>query len=136
MLKDKKYLVIEAVFNLTKGYQMIIQKTMTNNTKMRYDNHPMYFGSAGCFFVWNHTKYGSLYQKYKESNLISYRIGNVMVYTFCIAFIVNLGKAKAQHVMDIYNLIEKIMKEKHNIEMKREVVVIGSFKILNIINFV
>ena len=53
LLKDKKYLVIEASFLLNKGDQLIIQKTMTDNTKMRYEKQPMYFGSAGCFFVWN-----------------------------------------------------------------------------------
>ena len=32
MLKNKKYIVIEATFKLEKGDQMVIQKTMTNNT--------------------------------------------------------------------------------------------------------
>ena len=42
----------------------------------------MYFGSAGCFFVWAHEKHGSMYEKYKESNLVGYRVGNVMIYTY------------------------------------------------------
>ena len=65
---------------------------MTNNTKMRYEKQPMYFGSVGCFFIWDHAKYGSMYDKYKESNLVGYKIGNVMIYTDNIAFIVNLEK--------------------------------------------
>ena len=64
LLKDKKYIVIEAIFKLEKGDKMIIQKTLTENTKMRYEKQPMYFGSAGSFFNWNHKKYGSLYEKY------------------------------------------------------------------------
>ena len=127
MLKDKKYLIFEATFELKKGDQIKIQKTMTDNTKKRYEKQPMYFGSAGCFFIWDHNKYGSMYEKYKESNLVSYRIGNVMIYTYNIAFIVNLGKGTASQVMDIVTYIEKIMKEKYNIEMKREVIIIGSF---------
>ena len=124
-LKDMKYIVIEAVFKLHKGDQMIIQKTMTNNTKNRYKKQPMYFGSAGCFFVWNHTEYGSLYKRYKESNLVSYRVGNIMIYTYNISFIINLGKGTASQVMEIVEYIKKVMKEKYNIEMKREVIVIG-----------
>ena len=127
MLKTKKYIVIEAMFKLQKGDQMIIQKTMTDNTKKRYEKQPMYFGSAGCFFVWDHSKHGSMYEKYKELNLISYRIGNAMIYTYNIAFIVNLGKGTSSQVMEIVTHIEKIMKEKYKIEMKREVVVIGTF---------
>ena len=124
-LKDMKYIVIEAVFKLHKGDQMIIQKTMTNNTKNRYKKQPMYFGSAGCFFIWNHTEYGSLYKRYKESNLVSYRVGNIMIYTYNISFIINLGKGTASQVMEIVEYIKKVMKEKYNIEMKREVIVIG-----------
>ena len=127
MLKDKKYLVIEALFKLKKGDQLIIQKYMTDNTKMRYEKQPMYFGSAGCFFVWDHSKHGSMYEKYKESNLVSYRVGNAMIYTYNIAFIVNLGKAKGKDVMEIVTHIEKIMKDRYGIEIKREVVTIGSF---------
>ena len=127
LLKDKKYLVIEASFLLNKGDQLIIQKTMTDNTKLRYEKQPMYFGSAGCFFVWNHNKYGSMYEKYKESNLVSYRVGNAMIYTYNIAFIVNLGKANSSDVMEVVTHIEKIMKKKYGIEMKREVVTIGTF---------
>ena len=127
MLKTKKYIVIEAMFKLQKGDQMIIQKTMTDNTKERYEKQPMYFGSAGCFFIWDHKKHGSMYEKYKELNLISYRVGNAMIYTYNIAFIVNLGKGTSSQVMEIVTHIEKIMKEKYKIEMKREVVVIGTF---------
>ena len=65
LLKDKRYLVVEALFKLKKGDKMVIQKAMTDNTKMRYEKQPMYFGSEGCFFVWNHSKYGSMYEKYK-----------------------------------------------------------------------
>ena len=127
ILKDNKYIVIEATFNLKKGDQIIIQKTMTNNTKMRYEKQPMYFGSAGCFFVWNHKKNGSMYKKYKECGLVSYRIGNAMIYTYNIAFIVNLGKSKASDVIQIVTYIEKKLKEKYEIEIKREVIVIGTF---------
>ena len=128
MLKTKKYIVIEAAFKLNKGDQLIIQKTMTNNTKMRYEKQPMYFGSAGCFFIWNHHKHGGMYEKYKESGLVSYRVGDAMIYTYNIAFIVNLGKGTASQVMEIVMHIEKIMKEKYKIEIRREVIVIGSFK--------
>ena len=127
MLKTKKFIVIEANFKLKIGDQMIIQKTMTDNTKMRYEKQPMYFGSAGCFFIWDHNKYGSMYKKYKECNLLLYRVGNIMIYTYNISFIINLGNGTASEVMVIVTHIEKIMKKRYKIELKREVVIIGSF---------
>ena len=131
LLKDKKYLVIEALFKLKKRDKMIIQKTMTDNTKMRYEKQPMYFGSAGCFFVWNHAKLGSMYEKYKENNLVGYRVGNAMIYTYNIAFIVNLGNSNSNEIMTIVTHIEKIIEEKYAIKMKREVIVIGIFNETN-----
>ena len=131
LLKDKRYLVIEALFKLKKGDKMIIQKTMTDNTKMRYEKQPMYFGSAGCFFVWNHAKFGSMYEKYKENNLVGYRVGNAMIYTYNIAFIVNLGNSNSNEIMAIVTHIEKIIEEKYAIKMKREVIVIGIFNETN-----
>ena len=128
MLKNKKYIVIEAIFKLNKGDQFVIQKAMTDNTKIRYEKQPMYFGSVGCFFIWNHYKHGGMYEKYRESNLVSYRVGNAMIYTYNIAFIVNLGKGTASQVMEIVMHIEKIMKEKYKIKIKREVIVIRAFK--------
>ena len=52
LLKDKKYMVIEATFNLIKVDKMIIQKSMADHTSRRYSRQPMYFSNAGCFFVW------------------------------------------------------------------------------------
>ena len=127
ILKNNKYIVIEARFKLQKDDPIIIQKTMTNNTMSRYEKQPMYFGSAGCFFVWDHAKYGGMYEKYKKSNLVSYRVGNAMIYTYNIAFIVNLGNATANQVMEIVKYIENIMRKQYKIKIKREVIVIGSY---------
>ena len=127
MLKDKKYMVIEATFNLIKEDKMIIQKLMSNHTSKRYSNQPMYFPSVGCFFVWFKPKFGSLYEKYKENNLVSYKIGDAMIYTHNIAFIVNLGNARASDIYQIVTHVEKIFKDKYDIAIRREVVVLGPF---------
>ena len=127
MLQDKKYIVIEATFNLIKDDKIKIQQTMSDHTSRRYSRQPMYFPSAGCFFIWNKSEHGSLYQKYKENNLVSYKVGDAMIYTHNIAFIVNLGNAKSSDVYNIVTHIEKIIKTKYNLDIKREVVVLGSF---------
>ena len=127
MLKDNKYIIIEATFNLMKDDKMIIQKTMSDHTSRRYSRQPMYFPSAGCFFIWTKSKFGSLYEKYKENGLVSYKVGDAMIHTYNIAFIVNLGNAKSSDVYQIVTHVEKILKEKYDINIKREVVVLGSF---------
>ena len=127
MLKDKKYMVIEAQFNLIKEDKITIQKRMSDHTSKRYSNQPMYLPSAGCFFVWFKPKFGSLYEKYKETGLVSYKVGDAMIYTYNISFIINLGNATASDVFQIVLHIEKILKEKYNIKVRREVILLGVF---------
>lgn len=127
LLKNKKYLIIEAVFKLTKDDKLIIQKTMADHTAKRYSRQPMYFPSAGSFFVWNKKKNGSLFEKYKENNLVGYKIGDAMIYIHNIAFIVNLGNAKASDVFKICIHVQKVIKSKYNIKINPEVIFLGSF---------
>jgi UDP-N-acetylmuramate dehydrogenase len=68
-----------------------------------------------------------LYKKYKENNLVGYKVGDAMIYTHNIAFIVNLGNAKSSDVYKIVTHVEAIIKSKYNINIKREVVVLGYF---------
>ena len=100
---------------------------MADHTSRRYGNQPMYFLSAGCFFIWIKQNFGSLYEKYKENNLVGYKVGDAMVYPYNIAFIVNLGNATSSDVYAVVTHIEKIIKSKYNIDIKREVVVLGQF---------
>ena len=48
MIKDNKYMVIEATFNLVKEDKIVIQKSMSDHTSLRYSRLPMYFPSTGC----------------------------------------------------------------------------------------
>ena len=61
------------------------------------------------------------------NQLVGYRLGDAMVYTYNIAFIVNLGNAKSSDVYKIATHIEKVIKLKYNIKIKREVIILGSF---------
>ncbi|KAG4097271.1 hypothetical protein H8356DRAFT_1351858 [Neocallimastix lanati (nom. inval.)] len=106
LLKGKKYLVIEATFKLKKGNLLEIQKAMTNNTELRYQKQPMYYGSAGSFFVWDHIEHGSMYEKYKK--------------IICAANVIN-----------VIRHIEKVIKDNYDIDMKREVVVLDTFNWIN-----
>ena len=128
-LKDRKYMVIEATFKMIKKDKFIIQKTMTNHTSLRYSRQPMYFPSAGSFFIWNRSKFGSLYSKYKENNLVGFKIGDAMIYTNNIAFFINLGNAKSSDVNKLALHVEKIIKAKYKINIKREVVMLGLFSL-------
>ena len=100
---------------------------MAEHTSRSYVGQPMYFPSAGSFFVWFKPKFGSLYEKYKENNLVGYKVRDAMIYPHNTAFIVNLGNAKSSDIYEIVTYVEKILKDKYDIAIRREVVLLGSF---------
>ena len=50
-----------------------------------------------------------------------------MIYIHNIAFIVNLGNAKASDVFKICIHVQKVIKSKYNIKINPEVIFLGSF---------
>ena len=54
-----------------------------------------------------------------------------MIYTYNIAFIINLGNSNSNEIMAVVEHIEKVMEEKFTIKMRREVIVIGNFNETN-----
>ena len=72
----------------------------------------MYFGSAGSFVIQNNIKFGSLYKKYKESNLAGYKCGDSMIYTYNIFFIIKkfLGNDAFTKFKDLFILYKPKLK--------------------------
>ena len=52
-----------------------------------------------------------------------------MIYTNNIAFFINLGNAKSSDVNKLALHVEKIIKAKYKINIKREVVMLGLFSL-------
>jgi len=89
----------------------------------RKNHHPMNFPSAGSIFVNPENRSaGSLIE---QCGLKGKTIGNAKISEKHANFIVNLGKAKASHVIQLIELAKKQVKKKFDIELKQEIQYLG-----------
>ncbi|WP_349410414.1 UDP-N-acetylmuramate dehydrogenase [Pseudalkalibacillus sp. SCS-8] len=123
ILQSKPGIVLEAVLQLQEGNRDEITAVMQKNKDYRKETQP-----------WNHPCCGSVFrnplpnyagQLIESSGLKGKTIGGAQISDMHANFIVNIGDAKAQDVLDLIDLVKATIKEKHNINMETEVEMIG-----------
>lgn len=121
--KHSKEVILEVEFNLLKGDEEKIKKEIKENLEKRatQPKEP----SIGCIFV-NPTcdPAGKLIE---TAGLKGYRIGDAQVSEKHANYIINTGKAKAEEVLALIDLIKKKVFDKSGVELKEEIVKIGEF---------
>ena len=120
---EKKYVVLEAVFELQKGDKNEINAKIEQYAKERRDKQPLDLPSAGCIF--KNPREGSAAQMIDEAGLGGSYVGGAMVSKKHCNFIVNTGKASAT---DITRLIENVRREVYNfngVRLEPELCVLG-----------
>ncbi|GGI39263.1 UDP-N-acetylmuramate dehydrogenase [Mammaliicoccus stepanovicii] len=123
IVQRKHLVVLEATFKLEVGDIHTIQATMDDLTQRREDKQPLEHPSCGSVFQRppNHFA-GKLIQ---EAGLQGHRIGGVEVSKKHAGFIVNVDNGTATDYEQIIAHVQKVVKEKFDIELKREVRIIG-----------
>lgn len=123
IVQRKHLVVLEATFKLEVGDIHTIQATMDDLTQRREDKQPLEYPSCGSVFQRppNHFA-GKLIQ---EAGLQGHRIGGVEVSKKHAGFIVNVDNGTATDYEQIIAHVQKVVKEKFDIELKREVRIIG-----------
>ena len=120
---EKKFVVLEAVFELQKGDKNEINAKIEQYAKERRDKQPLDLPSAGCIF--KNPREGSAAQMIDEAGLGGSYVGGAMVSKKHCNFIVNTGKATAT---DITRLIENVRREVYNyngVRLEPELCVLG-----------
>lgn len=122
MLKEEKYIVLEAIFELQKGIESEIKAKMDEYANFRKERQPIEYASAGSTF-----KRGKDFitaQLIDQAGLKGLKVGDAEVSTKHAGFIINKGNATAK---DILTLIEKVKEEVQkkfgkNIELEVEII--------------
>jgi UDP-N-acetylmuramate dehydrogenase len=123
ILQKRPGICLEAVLRLEQGDRKAITEVMQRNKDYRKDTQP-----------WNHPCCGSVFrnplpnyagQLIESSGLKGHTIGGAQISDMHANFIVNIGDANAQDVLDLIKLVKKTIKEKHDIEIETEVEMIG-----------
>ena len=115
--------VVEAVFALNKGETAEIKAQMTDIMGRRKAKQPLELPSAGSTFKRPEGYFaGTLIE---QCGLKGLTVGGAQVSTKHAGFVVNVGGATAQDVLDLIKKVQEIVLEKTGVTLEPEVIFIG-----------
>ena len=123
IVQKQHLVVLEAAFTLEPGKLDEIQAKMDDLTERRESKQPLEYPSCGsvCQRPPGHFA-GKLIQ---DSDLQGYRVGGVEVSKKHAGFMVNVDNGTATDYEDLIHHVQKVVKEKFDVELHREVRIIG-----------
>ncbi|WP_149473270.1 UDP-N-acetylmuramate dehydrogenase [Oceanobacillus polygoni] len=122
-IPDRGYIVLEATFTLKAGDPKAIKEVMDDLTYKRESKQPLEYPSCGSVFKRPPGHFaGKLIQ---DSDLQGKQIGGAQVSLKHAGFIVNKDHATAKEYIELIQYVQKAVKEKFNVNLEREVRIIG-----------
>lgn len=123
IVQKQHLVVLEAAFTLEPGKLDEIQAKMDDLTERRESKQPLECPSCGSVFQRPPGHFaGKLIQ---DSDLQGYRVGGVEVSKKHAGFMVNVDNGTATDYEDLIHHVQKVVKEKFDVELHREVRIIG-----------
>jgi UDP-N-acetylmuramate dehydrogenase len=123
LVLPSSWIILRGRFQLKKGRKEEILKRVRCYSEMRKRTQPMDCASAGSVF--KNPKEGPAGKWIEEIGLKGLRMGQAMVSERHANFIINLGKAKAEEVINLMEWVGKRIYEEKGISLEREVKVVG-----------
>ena len=117
------WIILKGRFQLKKGNKEEILEQVKSYSKMRKRTQPLEYPSAGSIF--KNPKEGPAGKWIEEAGMKGFQVGQAMVSDRHANFIINLGKAKAEEVIQLMEWVEKKVYEEKGIFLEREVKVVG-----------
>ncbi len=117
------WIILKGRFQLKKGKKEEILGRVRSYSEMRKRTQPLDYPSAGSIF--RNPKKGPAGRWIEDLGLKGFRMGQAMISDKHANFIINLGKATAQEVIDLMEMVERKIYEEKGISLEREVKVVG-----------
>lgn len=111
--------IIRAAFSLEKGEQAAIQAEMDRIIGQRKEKQPLDLPSAGSTFKRPQGAYAA--QLIDQCGLRGFSVGGAQVSTKHTGFVVNIGGATCQDVLELACQVKECVKEKTGFELEMEV---------------
>lgn len=123
IIAKKGYFVLSATFALEKGDQAAIDAKIADLTFQRASKQPLEYPSAGSVFKRPPGQFaGKLIQ---DSGLQGKGVGGAEVSEKHAGFIVNKNNATATDYIETIQMVQRVVKEKFDIELEMEVKIVG-----------
>jgi UDP-N-acetylmuramate dehydrogenase len=123
LILPPSWIILKGRFQLKRGRKEEIFERVKSYSEMRKKKQPLDYPSAGSVF--KNPKEGPAGRWIEEAGLKGFRVGQAMISDRHANFIINLGKAKAEEVISLMELVEKKIYEEKGISLEREVKVVG-----------
>jgi UDP-N-acetylmuramate dehydrogenase len=117
------WIILKGRFQLKKGRKEEILEHVRSYSEIRKRTQPLDYPSAGSIF--KNPAEGPAGKWIEEAGLKGFRMGQAMVSDRHANFIINLGKATAQEVINLMEWVERKIYEEKAISLEREVRVVG-----------
>ncbi len=126
VFENNEGIIIDCTVKAQSGNKLEIEEKIKEYSKLRKENQPLEFPSAGSTF--KRTEIMPTAKIIDECGLKGYSIGDAEVSTKHAGFIINKGKATAKDVLKLIDYVKKIVKEKKNLDIELEILVLGDEK--------
>ncbi|MBS4537407.1 UDP-N-acetylmuramate dehydrogenase [Clostridium sp. D2Q-11] len=120
---EEKLLVVEVEMEMEKGNYDDIKNSMDDYTERRNTKQPIQLPSAGSTFKRPEGDYAG--RLIDVSGLRGFRYKDAQVSEKHCGFVVNLGNATCEDVLTLIKTIQKTVKDRHGVELQREVLIVG-----------
>jgi UDP-N-acetylmuramate dehydrogenase len=117
------WIILKGRFQLAEGKKEEVLDRVKSFSEMRKRTQPLDALSAGSVF--KNPKEGPAGKWIEGVGLKGFRIGQAMVSDRHANFIINLGKAKAEEIIQLMELVERRVFEEKGVSLEREVRVVG-----------
>lgn len=123
IIQNEGYVVLEAEMRLLKGDYNEINETIKELTEKRTTKQPLHLPSAGSTFKRPAGYFAG--KLIEDAGLKGVRLGGAQVSELHSGFVVNVDHATAEDVIYLIALIQKIVRDKFEVELHPEVKIIG-----------
>ena len=123
ILNDERYIVLEIELELKKGNYDDIKVVVDDFNFRRTSKQPLNLPSAGSTFKRPEGHYAG--QLIEEAGLRGLTFRDAQVSTKHCGFVVNIGEAKANDIIQLLDIIKKTVLDKYNVKLEEEIKIIG-----------
>lgn len=125
IIKNRPFIVMEAVLLLEEGEQELIRSRMEELNKKRREKQPLNYPSAGSTFKRPEGYFAG--KLIMDAGLRGFRIGGARVSEKHCGFVINEGNATATDVADVIDEVTERVRDKFGVTLETEIIKLGDF---------
>lgn len=126
IFSNNKYIILETTLKLKKGIKAEIEEKMNEYSLSRKNSQPLEYPNAGSTFKRVEGKITA--KLIDDCGLKGFCVGDAEVSMKHAGFIVNRGNATAEDVLNLTEIVKEKVKEKFDVNIELEILVLGEEK--------